>query len=323
MNIKELIKICSQYPEVKVQEDKGILNLYLKSKTGYSELQFVSISDAILLSYININLPSWEGWILDTEKDILLFNYCVDGRCEIELKNGDFTFLSGGDVSLSMVSAKDNFKFPGSRYNGIELFVDLNPLENGAVELFGKEIINIKDIFLRYCQNKDLYVACVNERVEFILQQLWKLKGASNPRISLKVLEVLLEMKESPLDSYNPPRMYYSKIHVEIAKKAEEIIMKDLSNHYPAKYFADYFGISESTFKNYFKGVFGKSYSIYQKCKRMEMAAELLESTKSKLSEIAGKVGYENHSKFSSAFKAYYKISPSDYRRKKHLEKIE
>lgn len=183
-------------------------------------MKFVSICDGLLLSYIDIHASIWEDNTPEPEKAMLRFNYCVNGRCEIELENDEITFLSGGELSLSRVSAKQEYKYPGGRYQGIEIFVYEKLFAGESLQLCGEDIVNMKELF------------------------------------------------------------------------------------------------------SDFKGVFGKNYSSYQKDKRMELAAELLENTESKLSEIAGKIGYENHSKFSSAFKAYYKISPSDYRRKKRLEKI-
>ena len=57
---------------------------------------------------------------------------------------------------------------------------------------------------------------------------------------------------------------------------------------------ADRFGISESSFKLYVKGILGESYLTYFRKKRMEKAAEFLESTNLKVIEVANSVGYEN-----------------------------
>ena len=48
-----------------------------------------------------------------------------------------------------------------------------------------------------------------------------------------------------------------------IVKEAEAMILGDLSKRITAKEMADYFGISESSFKMYVKGILGESYLAY------------------------------------------------------------
>ena len=78
---------------------------------------------------------------------------------------------------------------------------------------------------------------------------------------------------------------------------------------------ADRFGISESSFKWYVKGILGESYLAYFRKKRMEKAAELLKSTNLKVIEVANSVGYENQGKFAHVFAETYGVSPLEFRR--------
>ncbi len=47
----------------------------------------------------------------------------------------------------------------------------------------------------------------------------------------------------------------------------------------------------------------------------MEQAAKLLRETEMNVAEIARAVGYDSQSKFSAAFKSYFSILPTEYRR--------
>ena len=62
--------------------------------------------------------------------------------------------------------------------------------------------------------------------------------------------------------------IFFTRSQIAIVKKAEKIIMNDLSKKYTAKELAKQFGISESSFKQYIKGVFGKSYLNYFRQKK-------------------------------------------------------
>ena len=108
---------------------------------------------------------------------------------------------------------------------------------------------------------------------------------------------------------------YFTRSQIAIVKEAEALIMQDLSRRITAKEMADRFGISESSFKLYVKGILGDSYLSYFRKKRMERAAELLESTNMKVIEIANAVGYENQGKFAKVFAEVYGVLPLEFRR--------
>ena len=83
---------------------------------------------------------------------------------------------------------------------------------------------------------------------------------------------------------------------------------------------AEYFSISETSLKNYFRGVYGQNISVYLREMRMNKAGELLASTRLSVAEIAAQVGYLNQSKFASVFKKHFGVSPLEYRRTRHLD---
>ena len=115
---------------------------------------------------------------------------------------------------------------------------------------------------------------------------------------------------------------FYTKYQVEIAKKAEQILTSDLGQHHSALELASLFSISETSLKNYFRGVFGENISSYMQKKRMEKAQELLFSTTLSVAEIAMLTGYSSQSKFAAVFRKYTGIAPLVYRRQKHLDTL-
>jgi len=63
------------------------------------------------------------------------------------------------------------------------------------------------------------------------------------------------------------------------------------------------------------KGILGDSYLNCFRKKRIEKAAELLESTTLKVIEITNIVGYENQGKFAKVFAEVYGVPPLEFRR--------
>ena len=72
--------------------------------------------------------------------------------------------------------------------------------------------------------------------------------------------------------------------------------------------------MSVSKFKYVFKAVTGQTFSGYITQKKMEKACELLTHSNLYVAEIANRLGYKNAGSFSTQFKNYTGILPSDYR---------
>ncbi|NOU75183.1 helix-turn-helix domain-containing protein [Paenibacillus sp. LMG 31458] len=72
---------------------------------------------------------------------------------------------------------------------------------------------------------------------------------------------------------------------------------------------------SPKYFSSYFKKTFDINFVEYLNRVRLSHAKELLKKTELSVAEIGEKTGYLNSSTFTSTFKKYHGISPSDYRK--------
>jgi AraC-like DNA-binding protein len=75
------------------------------------------------------------------------------------------------------------------------------------------------------------------------------------------------------------------------------------------------FGIPLTTMKTCFKSVFGTPIQAYMREYRLQAAATMLRETDDSIADVATKVGYNSHARFSAAFKAAFGTSPTDYRK--------
>lgn len=112
---------------------------------------------------------------------------------------------------------------------------------------------------------------------------------------------------------------FLTRTQAALAKKAQEILLKDLSRHISAASIAASLGVSETSLKNYFRSVYGMNLSTYLNHKRMELAAKLLSESDQNISDIAKVCGYANQGRFAKVFKDFYHMKPLDYRRNEHL----
>lgn len=89
--------------------------------------------------------------------------------------------------------------------------------------------------------------------------------------------------------------------------------------HYMENMYLDHIAkVMETTpkyFSNYFKKTFGINYIEYLNKVRLSHARTMLKETSLSIGEIGEKTGYLNSSTFTTTFKKYFGISPSEYRR--------
>lgn len=128
---------------------------------------------------------------------------------------------------------------------------------------------------------------------------------------TLQLLKYFCDNK--PLKSANI--LYLSKVQAMLAKKAQEMLTRDLSSHLSMKSVSEELGVSETSLKQYFQAVYGTNISTYMNETRMKYAARLLSSSKDSISDIAKACGYVNQGRFASVFREFYGMKPLDYRR--------
>ena len=213
--------------------------------------------------------------------------------------------------------------FPLKYYRGLALFLEdaFFSLENH--KLTDLLLPDVNGLRLRYLQDQNTFLGAADSKVKAILEKLWALytdPGIFYKRLYvLELLNCLMEESGCHEQSY----VCYTRSQVEIAKKTEKLLTEDLSAHIPARLIAAQFGVSETSLKNYFRGVYGKNISAYLHDLRMAAAETALVSTDLPVSEIASQVGYTKQGKFAQVFKAAFGRSPLEYRRMKKIENIQ
>ena len=135
---------------------------------------------------------------------------------------------------------------------------------------------------------------------------LYEIKGARI--IVVFFLYTVDAAKEKQRERYTSP-------HVEIVKEIHKKLVSDLQKRPTIEELSKEFLINTATLKNTFKGIYGQPIGTYMKVYRMKQAAALLRQTQATIAEIASQVGYENQSKFATAFRDVMKIAPAEYRK--------
>ena len=110
-------------------------------------------------------------------------------------------------------------------------------------------------------------------------------------------------------------RELYTSPQVEIIKTIHKRLVSNLQERPTIDDLSKEYLINPTTLKDTFKGIFGQPIGSYMKEYRIKQAAILLRQTQATIAEIANNVGYENQSKFATAFRDILKITPAEYRK--------
>lgn len=282
-----------------------------------TKLSLFEICPGVMLSFNEVHskyLPTMDSFLNEC---LLTINYSLSGICEAFSVNHHYIYVKGGDLVISNESASQSFHYPVGHYTGIELYLFEDAYTKGISTLEQYDI-DIQTIIENYLNHGSTFVTDSIDSLRIPLDFLMNLYKSGTPDISLLRLNALLILR---LLTSGLPTLYPKSIRaltpgqMKNAKDAEAILTKDLSYRIPIREISDSMGISETSLKNYFYAVFGKTVSIYLLELRIEKAKELLKDQKLSILEIAHSVGYENQSKFTYMFHKNVGITPRDYRK--------
>lgn len=285
------------------KENEGVVDVYL-------------LAPGISISFNQIYTNSWtKGDSFDFSEEMLILNFCLNGRCDVSLTGNRYAIVQERRICVSTILPDKDFYYPGRMYEGVQIHIDRACLrQSGDMDFLTLLGIHVDQIVEIFCESGGLYLHRMSDAIYELVRRVWEIREepeTGNLRYFTTCL--LHELMAMPCES--EVNTCFTRSQIAIVKEAEAVILQDLSRRITAKEMADRFGISESSFKLYVRGILGDSYLSYFRKKRMEKAAELLESTSLKVIEIANSVGYENQGKFAKVFAETYGVSPLEFRR--------
>lgn len=307
---------------VQIEKGPDSISFTINYSEGISKTSIYTVLPYLHLIFFDIHARSLPGELAENAiLHPLQFNYCIGGRIEMLLDDNSYIYLKENDLCISRQTSQSESYFPTKYYHGITLYFDpdfFGEANRNIPEIFALDFSRLQEI---YFEKKETYIAEAGSEVRLNLEKLWQVYETPSPfYMKLYILELLHFLLDEKNVCHEKPCTFYTGIQVEIAKKAEKIMTTDLKQHIPIKQIAEQFGISETSLKNYFRGVYGKNVSDYLRDLRMSTAEKLLTETKLPISEIASQIGYTKQGKFAEVFRQQFQMNPLEYRRTKHLE---
>lgn len=251
---------------------------------------------------------------------ILEINYCKSGRIGWQMENGSSIYLGQSDFSLhTMDSCADSqISLPNGDYRGLTIFIDLQELSENLSDLLSGTGITGELLSDKFCKNGTFTSFAGNAQTESIFSAFFNLpENFQFPYWKLKTLELLLYLFRLETDfSYRLTE--YQAEQVKIIRSIHKQLVENLNQRFTIESLSKQYLMNTTTLKKIFKAVYGTSIATHIKQHRMEQAAKLLLTTQNDIIQIAQSVGYESQSKFSAAFKDYFQMLPTEYRKNFH-----
>lgn len=300
---------------IKREADKVIYRVC--GEDGEAVLTSYQVFPGIELIYNEVHMSQLT---VDTVQPANIFeiNHCREGRIECETNQGEYMYLSKGDLAINTKNGLSNSSsFPLVHYHGITVAIDIDQTPDCLSCILDDVVVSVTELRNRICKGKEFHIIRENEWIEHIFSELYVVpehirKGYQK----IKVLELLLFLNGLRPEELETHKRYFTKMQIDTVKEIKAYLIADLSRRITLKQLAEKFGMPLTTMKLCFKEIYGNSIYAFLKKYKMQQAAELLMQKEYTILSIAGMLGYDNASKFSDAFKHEIGLTPSEYRLK-------
>nr|WP_303252753.1 AraC family transcriptional regulator [uncultured Ruminococcus sp.] len=312
-----LQKIDNPYGMIQTVEHGESFSIYRsQDSTGDCEITVYPVFSGIELVYYDVHMQSCD---IDLAKgrEMLIITHCQEGRIEFEYKNGEYLYLASGDLSIQKNTENIRHRYcPLSHYHGVSVAIDMNRVPRCFSCILDDVFVSPEELEMKFCSEKPYSIMRENISIEHIFSELYSVpENIRKGYHKVKVLELLLFLSGLEYKGESEERRYFSRSQVTAAKEAKKYLLAHLDEHITITELADMLGISSTSLKICFKGVYGDTINGYITNCKMQKAASLLKSTDKSVLEIAGIVGYNNGSKFAGAFRRVMNKSPNEYRK--------
>lgn len=293
----------------------------MENETGEGVITRYPVFPGIELLYDDIHMSCGAAHREDPRADLLEINHCRTGRFECEFSDGRAVYLGEGDLAVNVMTNRTRETwFPLSHYHGITIAVDI-PVADRVLrqvsEALGEglycDLFAMRD---RLCAHNSCFVMRAADSIQHIFSELYHApEDLRAGYFKLKVMELFLFLGSPEITAQGEDRLYVDRSQAEQIKSVRQYLIEHLDRRITLQTLSQTFSFPLTSMKKCFKEVYGTTINAYLQAYRMHTAAGLLRETRLDVTEIAGKVGYQNASKFSEVFRQHTGHTPTEYRK--------
>ena len=296
--------------------------LRLDDETGEGFMTMYRIFDGVYLMYNDFHMQSCISRYQNAET-VFCIDHCREGRIEHENALHEHYYMEAGDIRLDKrVHHAGNVLLPLSHYHGITIGF----ISEAAEQSLKRELpflhIGLNELGEKFCpQNKEFLIRA-NGQLGEVFEQLYHAPQCCRLEyFRVKTAELLLLLFTLDIDKQPTQSQYFPTRQTEKIKQIHALMTSSLERIYTIEQLSERFDMPPATLRKVFRAVYGEPVYRYIKAYKMKAAASMLISERRlTVSQIAQRLGYDNASKFSAAFRDVIGCSPQEYRSKEMEE---
>ena len=167
----------------------------------------------------------------------------------------------------------------------------------------------------KFCSHNQTFVARSMSSIEHVFEEIYSVPDVIRlGYFKVKLLELMLFLTSIDIKTNESEVRSFSHTQKLLATNISSYLVEHMEDKIGLEQLSDIFHVSGTQIKSSIKAVYGIPISSMIRVQKMQSAAKMLQDTNATISEIAGLHGYDNSSKFASAFKSIMGVSPKDYR---------
>ena len=290
--------------------------LRLDDESGDGFMTMYRVFDGIYLMYNDFHLHSCTSEYQNADT-VLCIDHCREGRIEHENSLGERYYMEAGDLRIDRrVHHEGKVELPLSHYHGITIGF----LQRTAQDSLRREIpflsVDLDMLGEKFCPDNKEFLLRTNEPMNIVFSQLYHApKKCRIDYFRVKIAELLLLLSDIDTSAYSEQRQYFPASQTAKVKEIHALITSKLEKTFTVEELSDISGVPPTSLRKVFKAVYGAPVYQYMKAYKMKAAAEMLISERSlNIADIAQRLGYDNASKFSAAFRDVMGVTPQNYR---------
>lgn len=281
----------------------------------------ITIGDGIEIAYWDSEFTM--EWFFNSEKykdDIIEIMYCYNGKVEVECfpKFKKYIIDKEKLSFYKMSNSIQHFNFFHKDFEAISIHIDLNSIKK-LVNPKKEEVMveDWKNLLEAIFSKESLIVGEASYEIKYLAEKIRKIpleNMLDYIKLKSKVMEFItlcLEYKVNEQEGI----ANIGEDEINNISMARNILLNDLKNPPTVAELARELNMTIYKLQNGFKKITGNTVYEYIRRNRIEKAKTLLHTTDISIINIAGSVGYENPSKFSTTFKKYTDMTPTEYRK--------
>lgn len=271
--------------------------------------------DCLLIGYSHHTSPFTGSLQKGTADNRLLLRFQVKGTCRVEI-NDETHVVQPGDLII---------RKPGEYYR---LVVEANKDADASQPIESADYyLSCSGVWAQqWCSRNDFPSKVHLDTAEDFLA-LWRKLIYEKRNIhgdNAEMMDALIKVLCLTIERDVRKQMAAaSRPELNIPYKMKQYLEKHATDPLTLTHIAERYGISVSTASHLFKQAFGQSPMRYVIEIRLSIASERILYSDMKLEDIAEASGFRSYPYFSRAFRNHFHTSPSKYRVRNQLRKVE